>query len=96
MSFFKKLFGKSESSGDEAPAGPAGSLEHKGFTVLAEPFKEEGQFQLCGRVEKEIGGEVRSHKFIRADRFSSLEDAVQFTLTKGQQIVDEQGDRLFD
>jgi hypothetical protein len=96
MSFFKKLFGKSAGSGEETSAGPAASLEHNGFTILAEPFKAEGQFQLAGRIEKEIGGELRSHKFIRADRFSSLDDAVQFTLTKGQQIVMEQGDRMFD
>jgi hypothetical protein len=96
MSFLKRLFGGGKSIEDAAPAGPAASLEHKGFTILAEPFKAEGQFQLSGRIEKEIGGAVKSHAFIRADRFSSLDDAVQFTLSKGQQIVNEQGDHLFD
>lgn len=42
-----------------------------------------------------IDGEAKEHKFIRADRHASMEDAVTFSLAKGRQIVDEQGDRLF-
>ncbi len=30
-----------------------------------------------------------------AERFAALDEAVDFCLTKGRQIVDEQGDRLF-
>ncbi|MBX3598534.1 MAG: hypothetical protein KF874_13265 [Rhizobiaceae bacterium] len=94
MSFFKKLFG---GSGEPASAEPkvAGEAEHRGFTIKATPFKNEGQFQTCGVISKEVDGELKEHKFIRADRFAGLEDAVQLSLSKGRQIIEEQGEHLF-
>lgn len=94
MSFFKKLFGGGGGS-TEAEAKPAGETEHKGFLIRATPFKQDGQYQTCGIVSKEIDGDVKEHKFIRADRFAGLDDAVMVTLNKGRQLVDEQGERLF-
>jgi hypothetical protein len=47
-------------------------------------------------VSKEIGGVMKEHRFIRADRFASLDDAVEVSLKKGQQLVDEQGERIFE
>lgn len=94
MSFWKKLFGGGASgAGDAAPA--AKSVEYNGFVIRAAPYKSEGQFQTAGSIEKEIGGERKEHRFIRADRFPSFEDAVEFALAKGRQIVDEQGERMF-
>ena len=91
MSFLKKLFG-----GDAAKeATPAKSLEHKGFTITATPYKDGGQYQTCGVVSKEVNGQRREHKFIRADRFASLDEAAEFSLGKGRQIVDQQSERLF-
>ena len=95
MSFLKKLFGGGGGSAAQAPAAAAKKMEHKGFVVAATPFKEGGQFQTCGVVSKEIGGVMKEHKFIRADRFQSLDEAIECTLRKGCQIVDEQCDRLF-
>ena len=92
MSFFKALFGRS--STPEAPQ-EAPSLEHKGFLIKAKPFKADGQYQLAGTIEKEVEGTLKEASFIRVDRFPALEDAVQFTLSKGRQIVDEQGERMF-
>ena len=94
MSFWKKLFGGGGSS-EAGPAAPAKSVEYNGFTIRAAPYKSEGQYQTAGVVEKEIAGERKEHKFIRADRFPSLDDAVEFSLAKGRQIVDEQGERMF-
>ena len=91
MSFWKKLFGGG--GAQEEAAGEA--VEHKGFLIRPTPFTEGGQYQTCGVVSKEIGGVVREHRFIRADRFASKEDAAQHALRKGIQIVDEQGDRIF-
>ena len=93
MSFLKKLFGGG--SPDAAEAAPAKTMEHKGFTIAAAPFKEGGQFQTAGVVSKTVNGVPKEHKFIRADRFPSLDEAVEFSLRKGCQIVDEQGERLF-
>ena len=36
-----------------------------------------------------------NHRFVRADRFASQTDAADMALKKGQQIVNEQGDRMF-
>jgi hypothetical protein len=91
MSFFKKLFG----GGAPAEPRPGPTLDYEGFLIRATPFPEGGQFQLCGIIEKEIDGEVKQHRFIRADKFPSAEDAGQFALSKGRQIIDEQGLRLF-
>ncbi len=96
MSFLKRLFGGG--SGDAAasgPGAPAKQVEHKGFTVSATPFKADGQYQTSGIVSKEIDGEVKEHRFIRADRFAGLDDAVDVSIRKGIQLVDEQGERLF-
>ena len=95
MSFLKRLFGGGEANGDAASAKPAKEIEHNGFTIAATPYKNDGQYQTCGIVSKEIDGVLKEHKFIRADRFAGLNEAVDVTLRKGQQIVDEQGDRIF-
>jgi hypothetical protein len=46
-------------------------------------------------VSKVIDGVYKEHKFIRADRFASLDEAVDCSLSKGRQMIDEQGERLF-
>ncbi len=93
MSFFKKLFG----GGGGAPAAPKAvkSAEHKGFTIEARPYKEGGQFQLAGVISKEIDGVRKEHSFIRADRFTSIDEAADIALVKGRQIIDEQGEKIF-
>jgi hypothetical protein len=93
MSFFKKLFGGGSAKPEEPVIGP--TLEYAGFLIRATPYREGTQFQLCGIIEKEIGGELKQHRYVRADKFPSAEDAGSFTLAKGRQIIDEQGDRLF-
>ena len=95
MSFLKRLFGGGGSA-EPVAAAPAKQIEHKGFVISATPYKNEGQYQTCGVVSKEIEGVLKEHNFIRADRFASLDDAVEVSLKKGQQIVDEQGDRVFN
>jgi hypothetical protein len=93
MSFLKRLFGGGKA--EEEPTVVA-QVEHKGFLVRATPYKEGGQFQTCGVVSKEIDGVTKEHRFIRADRFTTLEDAVSVSLSKGKQLIDEQGERIFD
>jgi hypothetical protein len=97
MSWLSRIFG-GNSGGEQAPAKPAAAaeIEHRGFTIRAEPYRSEGgQFQTAGTILKEIGGETRTHGFVRADRFATLDDAVAMSLQKGRQIVDEQGDKAF-
>ncbi len=96
MSFLKRLFGLGGGEGGgPAEAGAAKEIEHKGFRVQATPFKQDGQFQTSGIVSKEIDGIVKEHRFVRADRFAGLDDAVDVSIRKGIQLIDEQGERLF-
>ena len=94
MSFWKRLFGSPPE--EAAPAGPSATLDHRGFTIRAEPYRADGgQYQTAGTVTKEVDGAMKEHRFIRADRFGSLEEASDFSLAKGRQLVDEQGERMF-
>lgn len=97
MSFLKRLFGGGGASG-EGPAGAAVAkeIEHKGFIIRAMPYKADGGYQTCGTVSREVGGVMKEHKFIRADRFAALDDAIDISIKKGQQLVDEQGERIFN
>jgi hypothetical protein len=90
------LFGGG-SSGEGPAAAKAGAPEsYNGFTIRAAPFKSGTQFQAAGYIEKEVAGVRKEHHFIRADFFSSHEDAMTFSLAKARQIVDLQGERVFD
>ncbi|MER9916562.1 MULTISPECIES: HlyU family transcriptional regulator [unclassified Mesorhizobium] len=97
MSFLKRLFGGGGGeAGGSKSAAPAKQVEHKGFLISATPYKAEGgQYQTCGVVSKEVDGVMKEHKFIRADRFAGLDDAVDISIKKGMQLVDEQGERMF-
>ena len=44
------------------------------------------EYQLAGTIEKEIGGETKSYKFVRADRFTSRDDMSSIALAKGRQM----------
>ena len=95
MSLWKKLFGGGgDGGGKHEPASEP--VEHDGFLIRATPFTEGGQYQTCGIITKEIGGEVKEHKFIRADRFASRDDAVEVTLRKARQLIDQQGEKIFN
>jgi hypothetical protein len=92
MSFWKSLFGGGATESAEKASEP---VEYNGFTIRAAPYKAEGQYQTAGTITKDVGGVVKEHKFIRADRHASYDDAVEFSLSKARQIVDQSGDRMF-
>jgi len=92
MSFLKRLFG----GGESAPPKPAQEVEHSGFLIRATPFQENGQWQTCGVIVQEKDGVMREHRFIRADRFPSQGMAADHSVVKGRQIIDQQGERMFD
>lgn len=91
MSFLKNLFGGGAPKEEISPPGE----EYKGFTIRATPMAAGSEYQLCGVIEKSVGGELKSYKFVRADRMSSRDEAASFALAKGRQIVDEQGEGMF-
>lgn len=86
--------------GDKSGAAPAGGgkgrMERIGeYAVYATPMKEGGQWRLAGRIESETADGIRVRKFIRADLFSSEDDAVETTFRKAKQIIDQHGASLF-
>ncbi len=95
MSFFKKLFGGGGAANDGAPR-VLGEETYQGFAIRALEMRTGGEFQLCGEIEKTIGDEARIKEFIRADKLSGEDQVVSVTLAKGRQIIDEQGEGLFD
>lgn len=98
MSFLKRLFGgggaatTKEAPGDRTVGEP---VEHNGYLIRATPFKEDGQFQTCGVISKELNGDLKERRFIRADRFPGEEMAAEQAIRKARQIIDEQGDTIF-
>lgn len=93
MSFLKKLFGLGGGS-DAAPAASGPSQEYKGFTITSTPFRAGGQWQLCGVIARTVDGVVEEQRFIRADKFTGIDEAHAIAFQKGQLIIDQQGGRL--
>lgn len=93
MSFLKRLFG---GGGEAAQSRAEASESYEGYTIRAVEMKSGREYQLAGTIEKEVGGVVRSARFIRADTFPSAVDAATAALAKGRQIINEQGERVFD
>lgn len=91
-SIFSRLFGGSR----EGPAVPEQEPEdYNGFLIVPRPQAEGGQFRTAGTIRKEVDGQPREVGFVRADLHPTLDAAVQHSLAKGRQIVDEQGERMF-
>jgi hypothetical protein len=93
MSFWSALFGGRGAAKAEKVSDP---VEYKGYVIRATPFKNNGNYQTAGTITREIDGARKEHRFIRADAYASYDDAVSFTLNKARQIIDLQGERIFD
>ena len=89
--FFARLFGGG--GGGRTPA--ADPVQHNGFAIFPEPVAEGGQFRIAARIEKEIAGEVRVHRMIRADMLADRDAAVEATLAKAKALVEQQGESIF-
>ncbi|MEP2944503.1 MAG: HlyU family transcriptional regulator [Hyphomicrobiales bacterium] len=97
MSFLKKLFGGTDSNtqGEGFGKNSSPSVSYKGYEIVAKPKAEGGQFRLAGKITKEIDGTLKEHFLVRADVFSSLEEAVRATESKAKYLIDEQGEYIF-
>ena len=97
MSFFSKLFGSKPA--DESGGSQRGDpVPYEGLTICAAPERAGDQWRLAGVIIKqgagEDGGDLE-RSFLRADTFAAREEAEAQAIRKGQQIIDEQGERLF-
>jgi hypothetical protein len=93
--FLKGLFGGGKGGGgDAAPGGEP--VAYKDYTITPTPLRQGGQFLTAGTIAKDFPEGRKEHRFIRADTHGSAEDAAAFAVSKGRQIIDEQGDRIFE
>lgn len=95
MSFWKNLFGGGSSAAEPEGDKIIGEEAYKDFVIKAIEMKAGSELQLAGIIEKDVAGERKSHRFIRADRMTSRDDLIALALAKGRQIVDEQGEAIF-
>lgn len=95
-SFFSKLFGGAEKNPDGAAApNPDKAVEYQELTIVPAPQSDGGQWRLAGEIIKGSGDEAQRHQFVRADTFSSRDEAEDFAIRKAKQIIDERGEKLF-
>jgi len=91
MDALRNLFG----SGGESGATAAEPVDYNGYRITPAPQRQASGWNTAGVITKTFPEGVKEHKFIRVDTHTSKDDAVAFSITKGQQIIDEQGDRIF-
>lgn len=95
MSIFSKLFGGGSKS-DEPAKKSAKPETYKDFRIFPEPIRDGGQYRVAARIEKEVDGETKTHQLIRADTIGDADTAAEASLNKARQVIDEQGERLFN
>ena len=90
---FKGLTGSRDAEG--GADGSAQSVDHKGYTIRPAARREGSQWLTVGVISKQFDDGLKEQQFIRADMYVTKEDADACAITKGRQIIDEQGDDLF-
>ena len=92
---FRSLFGR----GDAAEAPPAkaeAATEYNGYLIHPAPHRQGASWLIAGTITKAFPDGAKEHRFIRADTYTDRTDAVAFCIQKAKQIIDEQGDHIFD
>lgn len=87
MSLLSRLFGGPAK--EKAPA--AEPIDYKGFAVTPDPAKVSDGWRIGATIEKD----GRSHTLIRADTLRDRDGAVEASIMKARQMIDQQGERLF-
>ncbi|MCH8550567.1 MAG: transcriptional regulator [Natronospirillum sp.] len=89
---------KSLVSGSSDAKGPKSAVQHeeeyRGYHLAISPIKVGGQYRIAGTITRLDNPEQR-YNLIRADLCPTLDIAVDQTLTKARQTVDQLGDRMF-
>jgi hypothetical protein len=88
----RRLFG----AGGAGQESRGGAVEYNGYRIRPAPYAEDGQFQTAGSIEKDFPSGVKTYRFVRAEKHASKDDAAAFAITKGRQIIDQQGDGIFE
>jgi hypothetical protein len=93
MGLMNALRGLFSSSGGTTAAAEA--VDYKEYRITPAPERQPSGWNTAGVIAKTFEDGVKEHRFVRVDTHSSKDDAIAFSITKAQQIIDEQGDRLF-
>jgi len=89
-------------SGGKKEAPSADPVAYKNYTIVAQPIKEGSQYRTAGYIRSDSGTdadadvEVKQVQFIRADVNGDFDSAVEHSVQKAKQIIDEQGARMFE
>jgi hypothetical protein len=94
MDVLRRMFGGSK--GEGGAALPGEPVEYKGYAITPAPERTGSGWNTAGTITKEFPDGRKEHRFVRVDTHSSRDDALAFSITKAQQIIDQQGDRLFE
>ena len=93
----KKLFNSLFSGGGRESQGkPTAGVVYLEFETRPAPVKESNGWRVQGTIVKDSGADSREHRFIRADSCMDRETAIELTVRKARQLIDEQGDKIFD
>jgi len=96
---FKRLFqslkGGAKETGEQKSVA-ADPVTYKEMTITATPISEGGQFKTAGSITKVVDGVETKTEFIRADNHSTREAAIDHSVNKAKQIIDERGAALFN
>lgn len=91
MDALRNLFGAGGESGGKA----AEPVDYQGYQITPSPERQASGWNTAGVITKAFEDGVKEHRFIRVDTHTSRDDAVAFSIVKAQQIIDQQGDRIF-
>ncbi len=69
----------------------ADPVTYKGLQIEAAPIYEDGKYRTAGFISGEQDGENKRVQFIRADQHGDHQVAVEHSINKARQIIDEQG-----
>lgn len=92
--FLRNLFGAGASGEGRQEAGA--TVDYKGYTIRPASRRQGSQWLTVGVITKSFDDDVKEHEFIRADTYGSKQDADDCSVLKAKQIIDEQGDKLFE
>jgi hypothetical protein len=92
-SFFSRIFGSSSSTAKVKEDSAA--VLHKDFRIFPDPIAEGGVYRIAARIEMTVDGQTKTHNLIRADTRSSRDEAIEASVAKAKQAIDQLGETLF-
>lgn len=91
---FSRLFGNDTTTASPA-AQPSQAIEFEGYLIYPEPIAEGGQYRLAGRICQQVGDELKTHPFVRADLLSSREGAADLMVSKAKLFIQQNQGQIF-